>query len=185
MKPLGNTYHYCHDLPTPSLVPPALWVCWSFGFSSPEAVGELLSFKSPEEMDVSENGGFSPQIIHFNSVFHYFHHPFFGYPYFWKHPNVGRFLYMTPESWKPNSEFTVLKVLMLWNTICFFSFSSKKRPKFSGAVLCTRNLCPGRGGCRRRNTQTRKRQARKRKKRKRENAKTAKTRKRRKTQSIP
>ena len=140
MKPLGNTYHYCHDLPTPSLVPPALWVCWSFGFSSPEAVGELLSFKSPEEMDVSENGGFSPQIIHFNSVFHYFHHPFFGYPYFWKHPNVGRFLYMTPESWKPNSEFTVLKVLMLWNTICFFLFQAKKGLNFQ-VRYCAHEIC--------------------------------------------
>ena len=29
-------------------------------------------------MDVSENSGFSPQIIHFNRVFHYFHHPFWG-----------------------------------------------------------------------------------------------------------
>jgi len=27
-------------------------------------------------MDVSENNGFSPQIIHLNRVFHYFHHPF-------------------------------------------------------------------------------------------------------------
>ena len=31
--------------------------------------------------------GETPQIIHFNSVFHYFHHPFWGFsPYFWKHP---------------------------------------------------------------------------------------------------
>ena len=36
---------------------------------------------------VSKNRGFSPQIIHFNRVFHYFHHPFWGkHPYFWKHP---------------------------------------------------------------------------------------------------
>ena len=38
------------------------------------------------------NGGFLkwwyPQIIHFNRVFNYFHHPFWGkIPYFWKHPN--------------------------------------------------------------------------------------------------
>ena len=36
------------------------------------------------------DGGFLkwwyPQIIHFSRVFHYFHHPFLGYPYFWKHP---------------------------------------------------------------------------------------------------
>ena len=29
-------------------------------------------------MDVSKNSGFPPQIIHFNGVFHYFHHPFWG-----------------------------------------------------------------------------------------------------------
>ena len=37
-------------------------------------------------MGVSKNRG-TPQIIHFNRVFHYFHHPFWGFPpYFWKHP---------------------------------------------------------------------------------------------------
>ena len=31
--------------------------------------------------------GKTPQIIHFNRVFHYVHHPFWGKnPYFWKHP---------------------------------------------------------------------------------------------------
>ena len=35
--------------------------------------------------DVSENSGFSPQIIHFNKVFHY-KPSILGYPYFWKHP---------------------------------------------------------------------------------------------------
>ena len=40
-------------------------------------------------MDVSENNGFSPQIIHFNRIFHYFHPSFWGkIPYFWKHPYV-------------------------------------------------------------------------------------------------
>ena len=30
--------------------------------------------------------GFPPQFIDFNMVFHYFHHPFWGFsPYFWKH----------------------------------------------------------------------------------------------------
>ena len=33
-------------------------------------------------MDVSENSGFYPQIIHFNRVFHYFDHPFWGSPIF-------------------------------------------------------------------------------------------------------
>ena len=35
--------------------------------------------------DVSENSGFSPQIIHFNKVF-YYKASILGYPYFWKHP---------------------------------------------------------------------------------------------------
>ena len=33
---------------------------------------------SYDYMAVSKNSGFSPQIIHFNRVFHYFHHPFWG-----------------------------------------------------------------------------------------------------------
>ena len=35
-------------------------------------------------MDVSENSGFSPQIIHLNRVFHY-KSSILGYHYFWKH----------------------------------------------------------------------------------------------------
>ena len=30
------------------------------------------------DMGVSKNRGKTPQIIHFNKVFHYFHHPFWG-----------------------------------------------------------------------------------------------------------
>ena len=38
------------------------------------------------KLDVSENSGFSPQIIHFNKV-SIINHPFWGkHPYFWKHP---------------------------------------------------------------------------------------------------
>jgi len=36
-------------------------------------------------MDVSENSGFSPQIIQFNRVF-YYKPSILGYHYFWKHP---------------------------------------------------------------------------------------------------
>ena len=36
-------------------------------------------------MGVSENSGFSSQIIHFNRVFHY-KPSILGSPYFWKHP---------------------------------------------------------------------------------------------------
>ena len=38
-------------------------------------------------MDVSENSGFSPPIIHFNRVFHY-KPSILGYPFFWKHPHA-------------------------------------------------------------------------------------------------
>ena len=36
------------------------------------------------QLGISKNSGVSPQIIHFNKVFHYFHHPFWGItsPYF-------------------------------------------------------------------------------------------------------
>ena len=34
----------------------------------------------------SENSGFSPQIVHFNRIFHYFHHPFWGTPIFGNTP---------------------------------------------------------------------------------------------------
>ena len=33
-------------------------------------------------MDVSENSGFSPQIIHYNKIFNFFNHPFWGTPIF-------------------------------------------------------------------------------------------------------
>ena len=49
------------------------------------------SIKGPdaEEMGVSKNSGVSPQIIHFNWVFH--HKPsILRYPCFWKHPNGVR-----------------------------------------------------------------------------------------------
>ena len=39
-----------------------------------------------KQMDVSKKSGFSPQIIHFNRVFHY-KPSILRYPYFWKHPN--------------------------------------------------------------------------------------------------
>ena len=42
-------------------------------------------------MGVSENSGFSPQIIHFNRVFHY-KPSILGYPYIWKHPFISSIL---------------------------------------------------------------------------------------------
>ena len=41
----------------------------------------------------SQNSGFSPQIIHFNRVFHYFHRPFWGFhPYFWFNTHLGAWI---------------------------------------------------------------------------------------------
>ena len=45
-------------------------------------------------MGVSKNKGNTPQIIHFNRVFHYFHHPFWGKTplflgYFWVDTHIG------------------------------------------------------------------------------------------------
>ena len=37
-----------------------------------------VSWKQGKIWVFPENGGFSPQIIHFDRVFHYFHHPFWG-----------------------------------------------------------------------------------------------------------
>ena len=44
----------------------------------------------PRKWIVSENGGFSPQIIHFDMVFHY-KSSILGYPYFEKHPYLKRY----------------------------------------------------------------------------------------------
>ena len=52
----------------------------------------LHLFKWQAHMDVSENSGFSPQIIHFNRVFHS-KPSILGYHYFWKHPCI--FTYYT------------------------------------------------------------------------------------------
>ena len=41
-----------------------------------------LGMHKDHHTEFSENSGFSPQIIHFNRVFHYFHHPFWGIPIF-------------------------------------------------------------------------------------------------------
>ena len=50
-----------------------------------EGTKETSKNEQAYDMDVSENSGFSPQIIHFNRVFHY-KPSILGYPYFWKHP---------------------------------------------------------------------------------------------------
>ena len=54
--------------------------------------GDMSGMKSTQlcgddtHMGVSKNSG-TPQIIHFNRVFHY-KPSILGYPYFWKHPYI-------------------------------------------------------------------------------------------------
>ena len=56
------------------------------GRTSKKWLPEQFRFRT--YMDVSENSGFSPPIIHFYRVFHY--KPYIlGYPYCWKHPYLG------------------------------------------------------------------------------------------------
>ena len=59
---------------------------WPDEFPGPDGDrNEIFVGKKKHYMDVSENRGFSPQIIHFNRVFDY-KPSILGYPYFWKHP---------------------------------------------------------------------------------------------------
>ena len=47
--------------------------------------------KPNKNMDVSENSGFYPQIIHFNRVFHEKNHPFWRFsPYFWFNTHIQK-----------------------------------------------------------------------------------------------
>ncbi len=71
------------------------------------------------DMGVSKNNG-TPKIIHFNRVFHYVNHPFWGvcmYPYFWKHP------YMTK----------------LWRFITLFRIWYKHHPNHAELPLAPTN----------------------------------------------
>ena len=78
--------HHCNDL---ILSADQLLICWK----------RITSFhNSPYTSKDPPNGCFQkwwyPQIIHFNRVFHYFHHPFWGcFPVFWK------ILQIPPEVW--------------------------------------------------------------------------------------
>lgn len=83
--------------------PKRCWVPWVAPPEVPQAVahrrtsargrggGGGRSSEMETDMDLSENSGFSPKIIHWKIVlFHYKNHPFWGgfgfSPYFWKGP---------------------------------------------------------------------------------------------------
>ena len=54
---------------------------------------------------VSKNRGVSPQIIHFDRVFHYFHHPFWGFsPYIRKHPYIAVFFFTQVVPYEKKSD---------------------------------------------------------------------------------
>ena len=55
--------------------------CFSQSFTKKIAIGAVnKNWLSTREYGCQpkNRGGFTPQIIHFNRVFHYFHHPFWG-----------------------------------------------------------------------------------------------------------
>ena len=73
-----------------------LW--WKVG-----EMGPLNMMENPGwwNMDVSENSGFSPKIVHFNRVFHYKPSILGALPYFWKHPYDSILLGINlSEPWK-------------------------------------------------------------------------------------
>ena len=74
-------------------------------------------------LGVSKNSGFSPQIIHFNKVFHYKPSNFGVFPYFWKHPNeLSRGPRDLGSFWHHclGGDFTWSNFLNLYATVCHF-----------------------------------------------------------------
>ena len=72
-------------------------ICWAITITSPSPEPPpkkrplAINFSSSwPQIGCFQKYGENPQIVHFNRVFHYFHHPFWGFsPYFWKHPDGG------------------------------------------------------------------------------------------------
>ncbi len=66
-------------------------VCQEFGINVLQSFGLIYPYKNGEKnqdelfLGVSKNRGKTPQIIHFNKMFHY-KSSILGYHYFWKHP---------------------------------------------------------------------------------------------------
>ena len=80
-------------------------------------------------MGVSLNGGFSPQIINLNNVFHYQTIHFLLHPYFWKHPI---YVHIPPFP----------RLIKQWQDCCPTSSLSKK----GRSRAKTLTLCQWRGG---------------------------------------
>ena len=87
---------------------------------------------SCKQMGVSKNSGFSPQIIHFNRVFHY-KPSILGYPYFWKHLHLH--LWQLPMPCTPNNSFGLIlcscvarKERFVWQQLLLASLLDLKLP---------------------------------------------------------
>ena len=92
-KEIGSIVHGMPQAESSHVVPSFCtampWVCvYLFQISFPM---NILSHKkiNLSEVGVSKNSGFSPQIIHFNKVFHSKPSILGAHPYFWKHPSDG------------------------------------------------------------------------------------------------
>ncbi len=95
---VGKCTHCCMPwCPCRATKEATIFECWATGgreatiFSRPLKSHAVVSSAlfCGVHMGVSKNGC-KPQIIHFNRVFHY-KPSILGYPYFWKHPYLGRF----------------------------------------------------------------------------------------------
>ena len=75
--------------------------------------------KLPSYMDVSKNRGVSPQIIHFNRVFHYFHHPFWATPIF-GNTHIGIIMNYYKDPYYPTS--------ISWNVMLGFGSRCSSGP---------------------------------------------------------
>ena len=96
------------------------WACRGLGMSSNKfgVVQGNSEFKCPMKWVF-------PKIVHFNWVFHYFHHPFWGFsPYVWKHPTIVHlkvFYYIKSVSMAPLKRRRLLLMnvsyVFVWNTL--------------------------------------------------------------------
>ena len=128
------------------------WRSWGSRFGSRSSVDhQVLSLYPTGDklinpmvgayMGVSLNGGFSPQIIHFNGVFHhkpsilgyhYFRKPPYTYPFYKDSPLKGEMIIPTtrtldPRTWiSETANFAIIGCLSLWgrNWECFFGWLS-------------------------------------------------------------
>ena len=123
--------------------------------------GKLPRLKQPPESSKKFGGSgrygcfrkwWYPQIIHINRVFHYFHHPFWGFPpIFWKHPymsnqkNSWHILTVTCHTWMPGLNIQSYKP----TNACIFSrlfHAEKFQNRLGGEFSVGFFLVPTNGG---------------------------------------